>query len=139
MKKTFISLLVAVMAAVLSFLVATLISTSTMSYIAGVDNAGAIGKLLFKKHLVMRESGATIFFAIVAAIFLYFRNKLKSTPLVVTGACRITALIWMLTDNWREGWYYVLDPNGAMPSSILIVLLSVVQAVAFFVAIPKKT
>ena len=138
MKRTFISLLIAVLSGVFSFLVATLISHSQVPYVAGVDNVAAMGKFLSRQHMVMRESGATIFFSIVAAIFLYFVNKLKSTPLVVAGSCRIIALIWMLTNNWREGWSHALNLKGAMPYSIIIILFSVVQALTFFIAIPKK-
>lgn len=115
--------MIAIFAGPLSLVVAAMIATNLLP-----DFGGVISKLV----LVLSEAGITIAFSMAVLGIFLIDAKEKDSIIIALGVARLLLLVWVYAFHWRDGWYYVLDPNGAMPSAIFLPIVSAIQTAALF-------
>jgi hypothetical protein len=71
-------------------------------------------------------------FAVVAAVGA--RAQQPATYAAAGAIGQPLLVVVFLATNWKPGWYFILDPNGAHPSAFVLVIAAGVQALLFAVA-----
>ena len=96
---------------------------------------GSVGKgTMGQVGLILCELLITLAYSIAGALFAGLADKIKDIKRIAIflGVSRLILLFFILAVYWTIGWHYVLDPAGRHGGAYLILLLSILQGIAFF-------
>ena len=85
--------------------------------------------------LVVAEALAVILFTAISAAILAARNHPAAASIAIAAA--VAKVVWLVASvagNWKPGWYYILDPNGAHTVTLYLLAGSIGQAVVMTAA-----
>ena len=102
-------------------------------------HTGALANVTAKALLIGAEIALMVAATIVAAMGAAMRNASNAAVYAAVGGVVKPLLSAALMVNyWKPGWYFILDPNGAHPLAIALVVVAGVQALAFWVAMAHR-
>jgi hypothetical protein len=85
--------------------------------------------------LVVAEAAAVVLFTALSTAVLVLRRHPAVVALAVGAA--VAKVIWLLASvaaNWKPGWYFILDPNGAHQVALYLFAGSIGQAAVMLAA-----
>jgi hypothetical protein len=85
--------------------------------------------------LVVAEALAVVLFTALSAAIMVLRRHPAAAALAIGAA--LAKVVWLLASvagNWKPGWYYILDPNGAHTVTLYLFAGSIGQAAVMVAA-----
>jgi hypothetical protein len=85
--------------------------------------------------LVAVEVLLCLVFAVIAAVAVTTRDReAAATYAGLAAAAKPLFSFGIIAANWDPGWYFILDPNGAHPTALLLIAASAIQEILLVVA-----
>lgn len=134
----FLSLRVAAVMGLAAASIGALVLVGYARHIGGWEppvSGEVVARVGSRALLVAVEVILCLIFAVVAALGAAARDRAQAAAYAASAAVIKPLLtLGIMASAWRSGWYLILDPQGAHPSSLFLIMASAAQEVALIVA-----